>query len=588
MQVRDIFNLKMKKLAVTCLWILLLTGYARAQEQPAVRQQADKLFERYEYFKSLGLYLKLANKTEGDAELFERIADCYLNINYYDDAEKWYARTTAYAGAGSVSHYNYAEVLLRNRKFSEAKKQYRLYFTNDAAALKIKLATCDSAAAWIKEKSRYVIKNEAQLNTNYSDWGLNYSGDATIFTSDRRTNEKDIDNRTGNNWFKLYAANGAAIKGIPIVIKDTKTINGKYHIGPMALNAAADTAYITITTNIPAKNLSVEKSDLTSQRLYTRRLQLVVAAKTNGRWTVFGSFAYNDVQNYSVGNAALTRDGSVLYFTSDMPGGEGKTDIWYCRKQADGSWDKPVNCGKVINTKEEEDFATAGINGELYFSSKGLPGMGGFDIFKTKYQNGQWSRPENLKYPVNTTSDDFYLSSKDGLAGYFSSNREGGSGSDDIYSFSYKPADTIPAKLISRIDVPILLKPGSSEQPAPPKFELQTIYYDLDKSNIRPDAVEVMDKLISLLKAHPELKIELSSYTDSRASAGYNLSLSRRRVKAAVDYLVAHGIPQDRLVPKFYGENNLVNKCADNVNCTEAEQQMNRRTEFRVVLGNRF
>ena len=575
----------MKKLAVTWIWILALTSYGRAQEQPGIRQQADKFFERYEYFKSLSLYLKLADKTTGDAELLERIADCYLNINHYDDAEKWYAQATAYTGASSISHYNYAEVLLRNRKFSAAKKQYQLYFADDVAALKFKLASCDSAASWIREKSGYVIKNETQLNTNYSDWGLNFAGDAMIFTSDRITNKKGIDNRTGNNWFKLYEANGTSVKNVQVVIKDTKTLKGNYHIGPITLNATADTAYITITTNIPAKKLSVEKSNLTSQRLYTRRLQLVMAAKASGQWMVFGNFPYNDVQNYSVGNAALAKNGSMLYFTSDMPGGEGKTDIWYCQRQTNGSWGKPVNCGKGINTKDEEDFATAGPNNELYFSSKGLPGIGGFDIFKAKYQNGQWSLPENLKYPVNTTSDDFYLTTGDGLTGYLSSNREGGSGSDDIYRFTYKPADTIPAKLISRIDVPVLIKPVPPEQAVPSNFELQTIYYDLDKSNIRPDAEVVMDKLVLLLKERPELKIELSSYTDSRASIAYNVALSQRRVKAAVDYLVTHGIAENRMVPRYYGKNNLVNKCADNVKCTEAEQQMNRRTEFRVIEG---
>jgi outer membrane protein OmpA-like peptidoglycan-associated protein len=112
---------------------------------------------------------------------------------------------------------------------------------------------------------------------------------------------------------------------------------------------------------------------------------------------------------------------------------------------------------------------------------------------------------------------------------------------------------------------------------------LNTIYYDLDKSTIRPDAAMEMDKLILLLKEHPDLKIEISSYTDSRASYQYNMALSQRRAAAAVEYLVARGISVLRLVADFYGKTHLVNKCADNVPCTEEEHHLNRRTEFRVI-----
>jgi len=570
----------MKRLSAILLSIMLLSGIVRAQEQPTIRQQADKLFERFEYFKSLGLYLKLADKKYSDGELLERIADCYRNINNYSDAEKWYAKAVSYPGASDAAHYNYAEVLLRNQKFTEAKKQYQVYFTGNASALKLKLAVCDSAAAWMKAKSGYAVKIEPALNSSSSDWGLAYAGDGFIFTSDRKADGKVADNRTGNNWFKLYQTNGTAVTSLPLTIRDG-LIKGKYHVGPAALNATADTAYITIATDISPKKLTVDKSEITSQRLYTRRLQLVIAAKNGSEWVIFENFTYNDVQRYSIGNAALSADGKVLYFTSDMEGGQGKTDIWYCTKQADGTWGKPVNCGKDINTQEEEDFPTTGNNDVLYFSSKGLPGMGGFDIFRTSLGNDKFAAPENLKYPANSTSDDFYLTTRNGLKGYLSSNREGGSGSDDIYSFTNQPVDNVPAKIAKRNDEPVPAKPAQVTEQL--QFDIQTIYYDLDKSDIRLDAVPVMDKLVLLLKEYTSFKLQLSSYTDSRASVEYNMALSQRRVKAAMDYLIAHGVTENRLIPGFYGKNNLVNKCADGVNCTEAEQQMNRRTEFKLV-----
>ncbi|MNL56999.1 hypothetical protein D3C87_1805310 [compost metagenome] len=113
----------------------------------------------------------------------------------------------------------------------------------------------------------------------------------------------------------------------------------------------------------------------------------------------------------------------------------GKTDIWFSEKQGDGSWGKPVNCGPEINTAEEESFPTMGAAGELYYASKGKIGMGGYDIYSSKGAKASWSTPLNLKYPVNTSYDDFYFSTADGLSGYFSSNRPGGAGHDDIYNF---------------------------------------------------------------------------------------------------------------------------------------------------------
>jgi outer membrane protein OmpA-like peptidoglycan-associated protein len=577
----------MKRLMIIGIMALVLVKYAGAQEQLGLKQQADKLFERYEYFKSLGFYLKVVKNNKADIPVLERIADCYRNMNHYEDAETWYGRAAADVKASKISHYYYAEVLLRNQKFEQAKKQYQLYFTADPAALKLKLSDCDSATFWMGQKSAYKVKNEATLNTEFSDWGVNYDGKTgLVFTSDRKTDEDDIDNRTGNNWFKLYSTviNSNEVKQLYLTPDNSGIFNDSYHVGPMALNKTADTAYVTIATGIPSKKIGIDKPGSKSrQKLYSRRLELVIASKKEGQWVVFGSFPYNDIQKYSVGDAALSKDGHIIYFTSDMPGGIGKTDIWYCEKHADGTWGSPVNCGKTINTKEEEAFPNIGGDGTLYYSSKGLPGMGGYDIYKTTGEKAQWTTPLNLKYPINSTSDDFYLTTRDGLNGYLSSNREGGQGDDDIYSFTYTPIDTIPSKRITRTDTPGLavVQPIKNT----PGFVLKTIYYDLDKSNIRPDAAIELDKLVILLKQQPELKIELSSYTDSRASDKYNQALSQRRAASAVAYLVKRGIAADRLVAKYYGETHLVNGCADNVNCTEAEHQLNRRTEFRVIEG---
>ncbi len=584
----------MKKIAVLILLIINVIALANAQEQPTKKNIADNFFERYEYAKAVVIYLELAAQNNPKIHAVERIADCYRLMEDYDNAETWYQKATAYPDAAIIDYYYYAEILLRNKKFKEAKEQYKEYYdkAENADQLQFKLAACDSAAAWVKLTSHYTIKNEQRFNSKYSDWGLNYFGKTGfIFTSDRKVTDKKtaVYERNGNGYFKLYQSDGDTIIPFLLNTKNKAFFDGQYNIGPMVVNTAQDTAYITITTTVPKHSLPTDKKEKGStQILYTRRLQLIMATKTNGQWGNFVGFPYNNINKYSVGNATLSKAGDVIYFTSDMPGGEGKTDIWYCVKQSNGSWDKPVNCGKIINTKQDESFPVINSDGALYFSSNGLPGMGGLDIFRAKGAKDNWDKPENLKYPINSTSDDFYYVKQDNLSGFFSSNRESGQGSDDIYSFSYKPpvvivaAPKIVVQPIQPIQQPVIknpilnLKKGES-------LVLKNIYYDLNKSDIRPDAAVELDKLAAILKDHPTIRLELSSHTDSRAPAAYNMALSNRRAASAVAYLVKQGISAGRLVPKGYGETRLLNQCVKGVHCTEAEHQLNRRTEVKIL-----
>lgn len=432
---------------------LSLGNEAMAQEQLSRRQQADQRFNRFEYYNAARLYLPLAEKKNPDVKLLEKLAACYRMMNEYGDAEKWYARAVENPKAEPLSHYYYAEALQRNHQFEDAKAQYQLYGSRNGQveAMAVKIASCDSAALWMKEPGAFTVKNVATLNTALADWGLNYYGnDGLVFTSERNS-EKERENSNvyqwnGNPWLRLFLASpdGQPKEELPAVNKQNWPAKTGYHVGPMAVNAAGDVAYVTISTTIRAVELPLDKTGKkTSERLYTRRLELLSAVKKDGKWGDLKSFPYNNVKAYSIGHASLSKDGKVLYFTSDMPGGFGETDIWYSELQTDGSWGQPQNCGPEINTAAEEAFPSTGVNGELYFSSKGRIGMGGFDIYSSKGEKARWTKAQNLKYPVNTTSDDFYFVTNDGQSGYFSSNRQGGAGDDDIYSFNAIPKPVI-------------------------------------------------------------------------------------------------------------------------------------------------
>lgn len=561
--------------------LLIIGSFTYAQEQLSRKQQADLLFNRYEYANAARLYVSLAERRNPDVKVLERLSTCYRKMNDYDAAEKWYAKAVEDPKAEAITHFYYAEVLLSNQKFEQAKAQYQKA-TLPAATLAIKLASCDSAAVWIKQTSHYTVSNVQSLNSKYADWGLGYFGKSgLVFTSERPTEDlqkfNDTYKWTGNPWLKLFLAtnNGVVTNELSVMRKEYSSFITDYHVGPMVLNATEDTAYVTIATRAQATDLPLDKKEnKNSERLYTRRLELIIAVKTDGSWAYAKPFPYNDVKTYSLGNAALSKNGNVLYFTSDMPGGVGKTDIWYSEKQGDGNWAKPVNCGPEINTTEEESFPTIGAADELYYSSKGKIGMGGYDIYLSKGEKTLWGKSQNLKFPVNTSYDDFYFSTGDGISGYLSSNRRGGKGDDDIYSFAYQAPEVVKPEPTKPVE-PVKYEVGKS-------YVLRNVYYNFDKANIRPDAAVELDKLVKILNEYPEMHIELGSHTDSRGNDDYNMKLSLERANSAVAYLVSKGIDESRLSAKGYGETMLLNRCGNGLKCSEEEHQANRRTEFKI------
>jgi outer membrane protein OmpA-like peptidoglycan-associated protein len=184
---------------------------------------------------------------------------------------------------------------------------------------------------------------------------------------------------------------------------------------------------------------------------YTNRLEIYSAKFKNNGWTDIKAFAYNNADEYSVGHPALSPDGKTLYFVSNMPGGVGGADVYYCEKIDENTWSAPKNCGNMINSDGDEVFPYMDASGTLYFSSNGLPGMGGLDLFSAKGSKDSWTSPENLKYPLNSPKDDFSIYyTEAGKAGYLTSNRDGGKGMDDIYRFVESPPTDLILAVITK------------------------------------------------------------------------------------------------------------------------------------------
>lgn len=428
--------------------VVLWIGSAYAQQQKSALVLAEEHYNRYEYKRATVLYERAAQGKALKTAALRKLADCYRHINAYEASANLYKKITALSDTEVNDLLYYADALKCLGSYDEAKKIYTRYMQQGGQDVTSRIAGCDSAVVWKSRPVDFMIQNREDLNTGSSEWGATwYQSRQLIFTSDSlryttlSAKQKEF-RRTGNAYQKLYRVDtihndpdAILIRGFDAVLNDYK-----YHIGPVAFSAAGDTAYLTVT----------DPDRIVYKQSYgTRRLELYVSVKKDDKWQQPVPFQHNKPESYSMGHAALSRDGRLLYFTSDMPGSIGKTDIWYCEKQDNGAWGTPVNCGTAINTSEEEGFPTVNEDGKLYFSSKGHAGMGGFDIFYAGGKAGSWSAPVNLGHLFNSEADDFYLIRDTPASGLFASNRMGGRGDDDIYSFTLKgivPQTESPAK----------------------------------------------------------------------------------------------------------------------------------------------
>ncbi|MCZ4222602.1 OmpA family protein [Pedobacter rhodius] len=432
---------------IVCCALALSLG-AKAQ---SVLKDADKQYELYNYIKAIELY-EQAYKTKESLHAAERLGSSYSLNNNYQQAEHWYAIASAMPGSKPENIFGYAKALQSNSKYAQAKAQYLNYADKNKSVspeqLNVWTASCDSAISWIKKpKQQFEIKNERALNSIQADWGaVKYKG-SVVFTSDRNKAKSDSIGRkpflkfdgskiidqnrygwTGHNYLKLYHTTES--DNIQLLM-----INGvgPYHIGSASFTANGQTMYFTMTKIPDEPEKMKNKPSLVNVEIYSS------IKNTNGTWAEPVPFEYNKVNDYSVGDPFISADGQRLYFASNMPGGKGGTDIYFCAKTVDGKWGKPSNL-EQINTFGNERSPVLDLNDNLFFATDGRVGMGGLDIFSALKDTNGFSHISNLGFPLNSPQDDFAFSlNEQGFIQYISSNRNGGLGSDDIYSVKQKP-----------------------------------------------------------------------------------------------------------------------------------------------------
>ncbi|MXO07495.1 OmpA family protein [Flavobacterium sp. HBTb2-11-1] len=634
---------------IALIFLNAFCGYGQEKKL----KSADKNYDQYAYVDAIKTYERLADKGYKSEDLFKKLGDSYYFNSDYENAAKWYGELfTMNPSPEAEYYYRYAQSLKSKGETDKADKilaEFNSLYKNDSRG-KLYRQNGNYLDQIKANSGRYQIE-DAGINSKYSDYGSFVYDNKIYFASARDTGNftKRIHKWTGEYFTNIYNAAIDSQNGTASKVNKFKPLNSKFNESSLVFTKDGNTVYFTRNNFLNGKK-GKNESDATLVKLYRANL-------VNGKWTNITTLPFTS-DDYSTAHPALSSDEKTLYFASDMPGTIGQSDIYKVSINGN-SYGTPENLGKEINTEGKETFPYVTSENEIYFASDGHPGLGGLDVFVGQLDsNGVVSNIQNLGSDINSPKDDFaYIIDTATRRGYFSSNRDGGQGSDDIYKFletrrlkctqelngvitDAATGAVLPEAKVTLYENQAIKKSVLSNSEGQYRFDVECgktysvraekqeyatkevlvtignasgktslpialdksvckvtvgddlgkcfgikmIYFDLDKSDITAAAALDLAKILDVLSQNPTMKLDIRSYTDSRASREYNKALSDRRAKATISWLVKNGVSKNRLTGKGYGETALVNRCSDGVQCSEEEHQQNRRSEF-IITG---
>lgn len=600
-----------------------------------------KNYDKMAYANAIDNFEKYLLKKDEPADAKIKLANAYRLVNDVPNAEKWFSKIVELPESEPINMFYYAKLLMGQEKYKDAQIWFNKYLEKvpDDFVAEMLLVSCKSVNTFKKDTTLFTIKQAEipEISTAFSQ--IPY-GDGIMFTADKISFKNSTTaNWTGRSYLDIYFSqkdhNGKWLS--PMLLKGN--VNGQYHEGPACFTKEGNVVYFT-RSNYAKKKLA--KSSKSENNLQLFRAELVGDKWTNVTSMPFNSDEYScghpslssddktlyfisdmpggaggtdiykttfDGTTWSkpenLGNVINTSGNEMFpyihsdgtfYFSSDAHNNLGGLDVFM--SSYDGKkWlqvenlNYPLNTSKddfafVLNpdnktgyvssnrgegdkiyeiTKNEPTFILSGV-----VSQKGKPGLM-IDSAVIEIQN----LTDKTKEIVYTNKSGFYKIKLKSKSEYLIK------ASKPMYFTITEPKNVcmIGKKISENFTANFELDQIIIEKP----IVLENIYYDLDKWFIRPDAAKELDRLVQLMFDNPTLSIELSSHTDSRAGDQYNLVLSDKRAKAAVEYVASKGIDKSRMRWKGYGESKLVNQCKNDVKCTEEEHQQNRRTEFKAI-----
>ncbi|MEO1653165.1 MAG: tetratricopeptide repeat protein, partial [Bacteroidota bacterium] len=409
-----------------CILIFVGLSVSSLFAQSNLLASANDAYDRFHYREAIDLYEQLLKQDPQNEEAEEKLAHAYRKINDSQNAERWYAQLVQNPNTPSQNKLYYAQSLAKNGKYKESRLWYKAFARESRSDERGQdfVKSYQDTSHFHDNAHKYEVKI-ANFNSPEADFSPAYYREGIVFCSSRSYKKSPFKlkfNWNNSNYLDIFHIKG--LYGQPEYFN--KQINSKYHEGPLVFYNGDRSVIFT------RNNYYKGKFRKSSEGI--NKLKLYLADIKNGEWADIREFPFND-DEYSVGHPTLSTDGNTLYFVSDMPGSLGGTDIFKSNYQ-NGRWSLPENLGEAINTPGNEMFPFIDANDNLYFASDGHAGLGGLDLFYAKEAKGSYQQPENLGVPINSSQDDFGLIiNLDRNKGYFSSNREGGLGDDDIYRF---------------------------------------------------------------------------------------------------------------------------------------------------------
>ncbi len=642
-------------LSLNTLLIVVIAAFLASCSNGYIKS-GDKEYENLSYSKAISKYEKGLKGQPDNIDVKLKIANAHRQMNQSEKAEKYYSEVADSIDLPQEQKLNYAQVLMKNNKYDEARPLLESYLEeNPTDQLARDLLGSTNTVETLKEDTSAYILEVLPLDFTVSMFGpIQYDGGIVFAGETEITSAASTNPWTGYSFLDMFYLEKDASGVWDIPENFSPELNGRFHDGPATFSEDGNTIIYTRSAMRNERKRLVNENNENQFYLYT-------STKENDTWSEPKELPFNS-KDFSVGHPTLSKDGKTLYFSSDMPGGYGGSDI-YKSNYEDGNWSEPINLGKTVNTPGNEVFPYIAKDGTLYFSSEGHQNLGGLDVFFSQNNAGIWGAPVNLAYPLNSSRDDFaFVLNENDTTGFVSSNRNE---VDRIFEFTKvppvfivkgmasikpgnEPVEGVSIKLVNLTDLDSAttttgkdgkfkfnLLPSKSYKISGSKegfftvsksfktskqseekeidlvfeideivesdsgtgsgnpddggatanktYDVGEVFYDYNDASIRQDAKPTLNKLVTLLKDNPKISIEIQSHCDSRGGNAFNKELSNRRAASVVKYLTSSGINSNRLTSKGFGESQPVNKCIDGVECTEAQHQQNRRTEFIVL-----
>ena len=629
----------MKKIYTILLLIAVSTTIVSAQNSKT--KKADNLYDRLAYTDAAQAYQKVLKKGTTDVYVFERLANCYYFINDSKKAEMYYKRVAKSKDANPEAIYNYAQTLKANGKFSDYNtwmKNFAKLSPNDTRVKEF-MKNPNYIPKIMDDMARYTATNMEDINSEYADFGGIVYGKDFYFASGRNTSRKTYQ-WNEEPYLEIYKATnvGGTMKNAELLNGD---VNTKYHESNAVISTDGKRMYfdrndyfegdydksanginqinLYYAENIDGKGWSGVVSAPFNNNEYSTGHP---ALSQDGKTLYFVSDMPGGKGGSDIYMVAINSDGSLgtperlgdnintegkelfpyidsngtLYFSSNGHMGIGGLDVFYAEAQGDG-FDVVNNLGKGVNSSAD-DFAYKydPTSQSGYVSSNREGGMGSDDIYMVEAVEIPCEITiavlvinENTNAAVAGARVDLYdtmgnrLSTKtsnvDGMVSFKAACDQAHEVQGVLADFESNASKVAPAN-DQKVSATIALKP-IEEIIVEDQIVLNPILFDLDKSNIKAQAAFELDKVVAVMNKYPEMVIAVGAHTDSRATDAYNLRLSEARAQSTVQYIISKGISGKRISGKGYGESQPKVSCGDN--CSEADHQLNRRSEFTIV-----